>query len=234
MRKNYCQSRPGREADGETTVKEQSGVDGGRIPFLGVFDGPTGAGKSAVFEHLQAAHGGSCVVGAKLTTRPRRPNDRDWELRFVETIPRSLRDFTYSSVGWQYAVDVAAVEEALEAGLSYFTICTNPRVTRTLARRFPTVVVYVHRLLVPREVSSLLADRRTTGTEEARLRRAEVAGAVARYAENIGLYDYVVLNVGAISELHRQVDAVLADCASRMAAPETMNRARDALAGGNE
>ena len=194
---------------------EQSGSDAGSIPFLGIVDGPTGAGKSALLEHLLRRHSESCVVGTKLTTRPRRVSDGDRELRFVDEIPASLGEFTYSSVGWHYAVDVVSVEQALGAGLSYFTICTDPAVTRSLVRRFPTVVIYVHRLLLPQDVSALLAARGVTGREEIRRRVAEVVKAVSRYASNIGIYDFVVLNVGGVSDLHEQVDAILTECALR-------------------
>ncbi len=185
-------------------------------PFLGIIDGPTGAGKSAVLEHLMARHSASCVISSKLTTRPRRTTDSAWELQFVDTIPASLVDFSYASVGWQYAIDVRQIEQALRGGRACFLTCTDPATTRALARRFPAVVIYVHRVISHVALSELLAARTTTTDEEARLRLSEVAEAVSRYAANIGLYDFVLLNVTDLAELHRQVDAILAGATERV------------------
>ncbi|WP_224372339.1 hypothetical protein [Hyalangium versicolor] len=195
--------------------------------FVGLLDGPTGAGKSAAIEHIMRRHGASCVVGAKLTTRPRRPTDSDWEFQFVDGIPEHLREFRYSSVGWQYAIDVSEIEHTLESGRSYFTVCTDPTVIRLLRRRFPVIVVYVHRLLSPQEVAVLLETRQIKGPEETRLRSTELEEALSRYAKNIGLYDFVVLNVGGVSNLYKQVDSILSECVDRFADPGPLRVAQD-------
>lgn len=177
---------------------------------LGLIAGPSGSGKSTVMRYLRARYSPSCVVGAKFTTRPRRITDEDWEFQFVEELPARLRPFSYTSIRWQYAIDVDAVERALNSGHSYFVICTDATVSLALSRRFPTCVVYVHRALTTADIRSLLAERHCTDADETRMRTAELTNAINEYALHLSLYDCVLLNTGRLLDLHAQVDSLMA------------------------
>lgn len=183
-----------------------------RFPELLVVDGATGAGKSTLLEFLRRECAGSVYVGAKLTDRPRRVTDSDWEFRFVRRIPGRLRKYSFESVGKRYAIDHDELRRVVTSGLCYSVTCTDPATIKLLHREFRTVVVFIYRPLTRVEIQTLMENRGVVSHEDVETRYCEVASVLTNYAKNICAYDYVLLNTGIMKDFENQARAILREC----------------------
>jgi len=183
-----------------------------RLPTVFLVDGSTGAGKSTLMGFLRRNYGKLISVGAKFTERPRRVTDGDWEFQFVDTISPDLDRYSYLSVGRRYALDIVSLRNTLASGLSYAVSCTDPHTIRAIRRAFPTVVILVYREVSAARILSLSQSREGASESDIVCRLMESACTLTHYAENIGIYDYVVLNTGEVLDLERQTAALLREC----------------------
>jgi guanylate kinase len=184
-----------------------------REPELLIVDGVTGAGKSMLLEFLRREYAGSTQVGATLTERRRRVTDATWEYRFVDEISERLVNFTYTSVGNRYAIDVDEIASAVSAGLCYSFTCANYDIIEVLRSGFKTVVIYVYRPLTSEEIHALMKRRHAESTEDVEARCADAARVLDDYATYIQTYDFVLLNTGTIDDFENQARAILRCCA---------------------
>jgi guanylate kinase len=180
-----------------------------RLPQVLLLDGATGTGKSLVLQYLRDEYRATVHVGAKFTTRKRRAGDNDWEFKFVESIPDSSRQYSYSSVGNEYAVDPVDLATAARHGKLYATTCVDPSILRRIAADFRTIVVYCYRPMTAAGLLALLATRGTRDPEEVEHRRKEVESVVADYQRRIALYNHVLLNLEGHHQLRDQVSSLL-------------------------
>ncbi|MEV1109143.1 hypothetical protein AB0I95_10865 [Micromonospora sp. NPDC049751] len=172
-----------------------------------LLDGATGSGKSTVLEHARHHDSGRFGVVRKVTDRPRRLSDNDWEFEFRQEVPDDGDHVRWSSVGWQYALPTATIEGLLHAGRIPVVICTDPSVIALLREAYTVVVVYVYRPLTPDELERLLVLRGTVGPDAA-ARRLEHHAVVRDYAGRIAEIDAVLLNIGTTADLTDQFDQV--------------------------
>lgn len=171
-------------------------------------DGGTGAGKTSLLKHLRAEYSQSVLVGTKLTTRPKRNTDNEWEFRFVNQIPEQYSKYTFTSVGYQYAIDENELLSTIKSGLVYAVICGDRRVIEALLA-LHAVGLYVYRAWTVPEFEALLASRGTLDPSEAQFRRDELSSTSGQYVEKVVFYNHVLLNLGSEPDLINQLSAIL-------------------------
>jgi guanylate kinase len=178
------------------------------LPQLILFDGATGSGKSSLLKCLRNEYSLSVLVGAKLTTRQKREGDNDWEFRFVDRIPAQYSRYSFNSVGNHYAVDPNELENAIRRPLVYAISLVDQQIMEILRSDFDTVIIYLYRLWEAEELEALLSSRGASD-HDSQLRRDEVASIASEYLEKIKLYDHVVLNIGAETDMINQMSKIL-------------------------
>jgi guanylate kinase len=172
-------------------------------PELLLFDGATGSGKSSLLSFLRECYSNRVHVGTKVTTRNRREGDNEWEFSFVTEVPQELREFSFTSVGHQYAVDVQRLVETNDRGLVYAMSCVDRGITQRLRGRFSTIAIYVYRPWLAEDFDALLKRRGVTDVTDVSRRRVEVASVCTEYARKIDLFDHVILNIAAQRRFRR-------------------------------
>lgn len=178
-------------------------------PQLLLLDGATGAGKSSLLNYLREEYSRGVFVGSKLTTRPKRIGDNDWEFGFVTEIPERNAAYSFNSVGNRYAVNQDELSHTISRGLTYGITCVNRTTMEALKSDFDTLLIYVYRLWTAADLEGLLVSRGDTDGSASGLRRDEVASIASQYLEKIELYDHVLLNVGSKTNLLDQFSAIL-------------------------
>lgn len=180
-------------------------------PQVLIIDGVTGTGKSTLLQFIRsqcpAVH-----VGAKLSDRPRRADDSAWEYRFVQEIPAHLEQTTYKSVGNRYAIDMDELTTALRHGRTYVTTCGHFEVIENLRRRFMVATVYIYRPLTSGDIHSLMQQRGVHDSDVITSRTHELGKLLDDYASGMHIFDFVILNVGTLTQFENQVRAFLRVC----------------------
>lgn len=174
-----------------------------------LFDGATGAGKSSALKHLRDKYSERVLVVGKLTTRPRRVSDNDWEFRFVTHIPERYSPYLFTSVGNQYAIDRDELLQAATQGFTSAISCVDRRTIEILKSDFPTVAIYIYRSWTADDLQALLAARGASHGLDAQLRRNEMDSIVTHYLQKIELYDHVLLNIGSKMDMIEQLSKIL-------------------------
>jgi guanylate kinase len=178
-------------------------------PLLIVVSGPSGVGKDSVLARL-AEKGLVFRRVLTVTTRPRRPEERDGvDYRFLtdEEYDRLLASgglLEHAEVyGLRYGVPKAPVQEALASGEDV-VVRVDVQGAATLKRLLPEAVLV---FLAPASLEELEQRLRRRRTEGAAVLRHRLATA-RREMDQQGLFDHVVVN--ADSRLEEAVERLVA------------------------
>lgn len=159
-----------------------------------------------MLRHLHHSHR-DVTVGRKFTTRPRRPNDSDWEFQFVSRVP--TESVAFRSVGHDYGIDITELDRCCKSGRPYVVTCGDlGTIHRLKSSGFELLIVYVFRPLTAAQLDDLF-DERATASGDAATRREEVARTAQDYVSKFMEIDRVLLNVGSVRHLHAQVDQLV-------------------------
>jgi len=193
----------------QTVPSRQSPFDRPAAPIFVILSGPSGVGKDAVLSRMKEL---ACPLSyvTTLTTRPRRPNERDGiDYGFVsvakfEGMIKNNELLEYANVyGNWYGVPKAAVKQALARGQDAI-VRVDIQGAASIKKLIPQVVSI---FLMPPSIEELvvrLKQRRTESDSELalRLKTAEIE------IKELPSFDYVIINRG--NEIDRAVADVLA------------------------
>jgi len=191
--------------------------------------GPSGAGKSTLIHALLDLHreGFEPIVIPKHTTRPPRKGESGKAIRskrFRETIsckkerdgkrklPRSC-DLVYEQYGVRYGLHLRDVYECLAQGKSPIIILNDVRAVEDIRNALGPLVrsLFLFRERPDiRKHESLARERGGTDAEAVRKRFDKAQSIYRIYIENIHLFDHVVLNHGAKTDLSSQASQIVA------------------------
>jgi guanylate kinase len=181
------------------------------IPILLVLSGPSGVGKDSVLARL-AEKGLPFRRVLTVTTRPRRPGERDGvDYSFLkdEEYDRLLASgglLEHAEVyGLRYGVPKAPVQQALSRGEDV-VVRVDVQGAATLHRLLPEAVLV---FLAPASLEELEGRLRRRRTEDEAVvrRRLETA---RREMEQQGLFDYVVVNAdGRLEEAVERLASII-------------------------
>jgi len=188
------------------------------VAFLLTITGATGAGKSTLLSILEAttAPNFKAVLVPKYSTRQPRLDDSPSEILTVPVIPADC-DLVYEQYGDRYGVSLSALHEQLSNGSSPAVVINDIRVLEEIRQVFGPLMrsLYIFRSSPTSAQIARLAVARGVSTADAELVRLRKAQAIFRtYIENIELFDYVIMNVRAIPDLRRQVEALVTHLAA--------------------
>lgn len=181
------------------------------MPLLLVLSGPSGVGKDAVLSRLRSRLP-SCHFVVTVTTRPRRPQERDGVDYFFlsrERLQQMLGNgelLEYAEVyGNWYGVPRDQVRDALAQGLDVM-IKTDVQGAATIKRLAPDAVFI---FLAPGNLGELESRLRSRHTEspESLARRLAVA---KEEMKQLPMFDYVVVNAdGQMDRAIAQIEAII-------------------------
>jgi guanylate kinase len=180
-------------------------------PVLLVISGPSGVGKDAAVARLREALPSALYV-TTVTTRPRRPGERDGvDYRFVsdEEYDRLVAEDGFleraSVYSHRYGVPKGAAREALQKGRDVI-VRVDVQGAATIKRLIPEAVLV---FLTPEsqgELERRLRERATHGAADLRLRLDTAAKEMAQR----DAFDYVVVNAeGRLDEAVGKIVAIV-------------------------
>lgn len=166
-----------------------------RTPLVVVISGPSGVGKSTIVDALRKRHPDVTPITA-VTTRPRRPAERDGEHYHFIDIQRfeQLRDSgalleSAEVHGHCYGTPRDQVERVLASGGSAI-LPIDPQGARSIRRLIPDALLI---FLMPPSIPDLLMRLRARSSESQASLALRERNAVAEMAA-AGDYDHVVVN----------------------------------------
>ena len=175
--------------------------------------GPSGCGKSTILRECLALASSDFrpLVISKASTRKPRDNDGS-EIDCADKIPENC-DLVYEQYGVRYGLPSSVLFDALRDGISPLVIINDVRLVEDIRRACGSIVrsVFVFREGPDlRRSMELAAKRGKDAMLEAETRYRKAQAIYRIYIENIHLFDHVVLNSGSMSDLQRQVAAIVA------------------------
>ncbi len=179
--------------------------------LLIVLSGPSGVGKDAILSQLRAKLP-SCHFTVTVTTRSRRPQERDGvdyifvsEQRFRDMLEKGeLLEYALVYGNW-YGVPKAQVRDALARGRDVL-IKADVQGAATIKRLAPEAVVIFLAPASLQELESRLHNRHTE-SPEGLARRLQVA---REEMKRLSEFDYVVVNADARMDLAvTQIEAII-------------------------
>jgi guanylate kinase len=174
--------------------------------------GPSGSGKStavSMLEHCSPKRFRAQLIPKYTTRPPREQLERD--AICVDALP-STCDLIYEQYGVRYGLDTDCLYDKLSAGISPIVILNDVRAVEDVRQAFGrlTCSLFVFRESPSEERQLRLARQRGLADEaEVRLRFRKAQAIFRIYIENIHMFDHVLLNVGDVEHLGRQVKAVV-------------------------
>lgn len=177
-------------------------------PQVILLDGATGSGKSTILGNLRHLYSERLVVGTKYTTRSRRLTDNDWEFRFVESVPKDMNRYKFTSVGNEYAINEAQLRETVNQTRIYAISCVDAEVMQLLSANYRTLTIYIYRPQTEKDLNALLDGRGGVTLTDKRLREEELTNVSKDYARKLRFYSHVVLNIGTVADMLYQVETI--------------------------
>lgn len=165
-----------------------------------VISGPSGSGKTTLLRRLIKAKGlkGRVVKSISLTTRPRRPKEKNRndyffirQSEFKERLKaKKILEWT-KYMGYYYGTPKESIERQLVKG-KHVILCLDVKGSRTIKRLYPqnTVTIFI----IPPSLKTLVEriNKRGCKTKQKEVaRRLDLARKELKAAEN---YDYCVVN----------------------------------------
>lgn len=167
----------------------------GRTPLVVVISGPSGVGKSTIVDALRTRHPDVAPIVA-VTTRPRRPAERDGQHYHFIDLPRfqELRDsgalLEAAEVhGHWYGTPRDQVERVLASGRDAI-LPIDPQGARSIRRAIPEALLI---FLMPPSIQDLVSRLRARSSESQASLALRERNAVVEM-EAAGDYDHVVVN----------------------------------------
>lgn len=183
------------------------------MPHLITLTGPSQSGKStAISEFLAKKTAVFLPISVpKFTTRPKREDDKDWEVLSADSLSSDL-DLVYQQYGYRYGLSSKTIFKMLKKGLSPILVLNDVRLITETKRLFGPVTrsIFVFRNPPNQEEFIESWNRRSSRDSEAIRTRLKKAEAIYRiYIENIFLFDNVIINSGGLASLENQIDGII-------------------------
>jgi guanylate kinase len=175
--------------------------------------GATGAGKSIILRDIVSRQrpGFEPLVIRKYTTRARRDGEDELETKPVLKMPPDC-DLVYEQYGVRYGLSLKNLHNSISSGRTPVLVVNDIRVLEEIREVFGPLMraVYVFRESPSIERIRALSQTRGSASEDEIVRRHRKAQAIFRiFIENIDAFDYVIMNVRALEDLHTQVESIV-------------------------
>jgi guanylate kinase len=178
-------------------------------PKILILDGVTGSGKSEILAYAREHPEGRYLVLRKITTRPRRRSDNEWEFIFAKEIVPSSDTLEWGSVGARYAISLDEARSTLTHQKVPIFICTEPHVIASLTLQFDVIHLYLHRPMTRSQLLKILSDRGLDPLQS-QTRIEEHTRIGADYLAKLPTITATILNIGDITLLRQQFDRIIA------------------------
>lgn len=181
------------------------------MPQVITITGPSRAGKSTAIRYLLACANSDFrpKLVSKFTTRGRRTDDQDDEVRCVPEIPDQC-DLVYEQYGVRYGLELHTIFDLIAQGNSPIVVLNDVRAVEDVRLAWGELArsLFIFRQDLSSEAyyEALKASR---GPEDARPRFDKALTIFRIYIENISLFDHVIINSGSFEELETQVKQIV-------------------------
>lgn len=155
--------------------------------------GASGTGKTTLLNCVYNMYGQD-AIHRKGTTRHRRQYDNIEIESFPGGLPSDRFGFgngySYSNYGYQYGIEKAQIDYALEKKIPHFVICNDIETIKMIKQDYPNLVIVIHFYFdAPRESILEIQKRKGITDDEIELRMAKIEYLTEQYIHNMNMFD---------------------------------------------